>query len=49
VSLGGNAAVALRSDLPFRQPFKFQGSSWKRPLFILAAAAVGYWQFLRVK
>lgn len=46
---GGNAVGILRSELPFRQPVKVQGINWKRPIFILTVAAVGYWQFLRIR
>ncbi|CAL8470006.1 g9548 [Coccomyxa elongata] len=49
LDLGKGMIGMFKSKLPFREPVSLQRDSWKRPLFAIAMAIVGCWQFARVK
>ena len=49
LDLGKGKVGMFKSKLPFREPVSLQRDSWKRPLFAIAMAIVGCWQFARLK
>jgi hypothetical protein len=49
IPLGKGLLGIYKSKLPFRQPVNLQTDGYKRPLFAIAMAIVGYWQFSRLK